>query len=136
VVRRLDEDPRSRTEPDVLLYLGESGVILIELKHRGSTDVKGPNYGGWDRYFPAESPLPFAASVRASGCHELARNWRFGLGLAVDPARPCTRVCLGTESLFVGKSADILRPFEECLPRDGSARFQTLTWDSRLGTIG
>ena len=135
IADRLGEDPNSRTEPDVVIDLGEAGIFIVEVKHRSTTDVKPAGYRGWDRYYPAGSPLPYAASVRASGCYELARNWRFGLELAAEPARPFTLACLGPASLFVGEGAEALRPFEASLPSDGSARFRKLTWGALLGVI-
>lgn len=132
----LGENAFSRTEPDVVIDVGDFGVFVIEVKHRSGTDVKAAGYGGWDRYYPAHGPIPYAASMRASGCYELARNWRFGLELAADPPRPFTLACLGPESLFRGRGGSVLRPFEECLPNGGPARFQTLTWGTLLGAVG
>ena len=34
IADRLGEDPRSRTEPDVVIDLGPDGVVVIEVKHR------------------------------------------------------------------------------------------------------
>jgi hypothetical protein len=132
---RLGENPISRTEPDVLLDLGESGIFIIEVKHRSPTDVKAAEYGGWERYYPPESPFPYAADMRASCCYELARNWRFGIELAAVSPRPFTLACLGPDGLFLGTGADDLRPFENCLPSEGSARFQKLGWNRLLGAI-
>ena len=64
IADRLGENPNSRTEPDVVIDLGEAGIFIVEVKHRSPTDVKAAGYGGWDRYYPAGSPLPYAASVR------------------------------------------------------------------------
>ena len=132
---RLGEDPRSRTEPDVVIDLGPDGVVIFEVKHRSPTDVKSECHGGWDRYYPASSLLPYAGAVRASGCYELARNWRFGLELASAPCRPFTLACLGPELLFRGPGAEALRPFEACLPGEGPARFLKVSWDVLLGAI-
>lgn len=131
----LGEDPRSRTEPDVVIDLGDSGLLIIEVKHRSRTDVKPSNYGGWDRYYPAVSPLPHATAIRASGCYELARNWRLGIELAFVPPRPFTLACLGPDGLFLGAGAEALRPFEAGLPSEGTARFQKLTWNALLGAV-
>jgi len=132
---QLGEDPRSRTEPDVVIDLGDSGLLIIEVKHRSGTDVKPSNYAGWDRYYPADSPIPHATAVRASGCYEMARNWRLGTELASEPPRPFTLACLGPEGLFRGAGAEIIQPFEDCLPAEGRNRFQKLTWKSLLGEI-
>ena len=135
IADRLGENPRSRTEPDVVIDLGPDGIFIIEVKHRSGTDFKTENYAGWDRYYPAASPLSYATAIRSSGCYELARNWRFGLELAAGQARPFTLACLGPEELFRGPGAEILRPFESCLPGEGAARFQKLTWDALLQAI-
>jgi hypothetical protein len=132
---RLGEDPRSRTEPDVVIDLGPDGIFIIEVKHRSGTAVKSGDYAGWDRYYPAVSPLTYAASMRSSGCYELARNWRFGLELAAEQARPFTLACLGPDDLFLGDGAKIILPFEACLPGERAARFQKLTWADLLGAI-
>ncbi|WP_145275524.1 nuclease-related domain-containing protein [Tautonia plasticadhaerens] len=131
----LGEDPKSRTEPDVVIDLGADGVIIIEVKHRSGTDLKKPTYSGWDRYYPADSPLTYSGAVRASCCYELARNWRFGLELSADPARPFTLACLGPEALFRGKNEEVLRPFEASVPATGTALFRKIRWDALIGTI-
>lgn len=132
---RLGENPRSRTEPDVVIDLGPDGIVIIEVKHRSGTDVKTEGYAGWDRYYSSASPLLYAAAVRASRCYELARNWRFGLELASDPLRPFTLAYLGPESLFRGRDALALQSFESCLPIDGTARFQKFGCNRLLGEI-
>jgi hypothetical protein len=135
IADRLGESPRSRTEPDVVIDLGDSGLIIVEVKHRSGTDVKSSGYAGWDRYYPAGSPIPHAAAIRASGCYELARNWRLGTELAAEPLRPFTLACLGPDGLFLEEGAEILRPFEAGLPSVETARFQKLTWNALLGSI-
>jgi hypothetical protein len=135
IANKLVENPDSRTEPDVLIDLGKAGIFIIEAKHRSPTDMTEAAYCGWDGYYPANCPLPYATAMRASGCYQLARNWRFGLELAQKPCRPFTLVCLGPDVLFQGDGAEVLRPFEDCLPRDGSARFQKLRWRTFLGAI-
>src|SRR5262249_24349189 len=129
------EAPGSRTEPDMVLDLGPGGVIIIEVKHRSPTDVKPTDYPGWERYYPADSPLSYAAAIRASRCYELARNWRFGLELAAEPVRPFTLGCLGPEGLFRGEGATIIRPFEGSLPAGGPGRFRKLTWEGLFRAI-
>ena len=132
---QLGEDPRSRTEPDVVIDLGDFGPLIIEVKHRSGTDVKSSSYAGWDRYYPANSPSPHATLMRFSGCYELARNWRLGTELASVPPRPFTLACLGPDELFQGAGAETLMPFEAGLPSEGTARFQKLTWNALLGAV-
>ena len=46
--------------PDVLIDFGAYGLFIVEVKHRSGTDLKAVNYAGWDRYYPANSRLPYA----------------------------------------------------------------------------
>jgi hypothetical protein len=128
---QLGEDPTSRTEPDVIIDFGACGLFIIEVKHRSGTDLKRVNYPGWDRYYPVDSPLPYAAAVRFSECYELSRNWRFGLELSANPTRPFTLVYSGPDTLF---HSGELAAFEAALPTSGTAQFMTLTWNHLLGS--
>jgi hypothetical protein len=132
---RLGEDPARRTEPDLLIDFGAHGHFLIEVKHRSKTSLQDVWYANWDRYFPGDSPLTYAAAIRASGCYELARNWRFGLELAAENNRPFMLACLGPDSLFRGDGEIELSRFEKCLPTDGIAGFQRIGWNALLGAI-
>jgi hypothetical protein len=132
---QLGEHPEGRSEPDVVIDLGPCGLIIIEVKHRSATDVKLPDYPGWECYYPAASPIPYAAAIRDSGCYELARNWRFGLELTTHSERPFTLLCLGPQTLFEAEGAAVLQPFIACLAGQGPAQFQTLTWNALLGAI-
>ncbi len=131
---QLGEDPTSRTEPDVLIDFGDYGLFIIEVKHRSGTDLKKLEYAGWDRYYPADSLLLFAADLRASCCYELARNWRFGLELSAIPPRPFTLVNLGPDGLFHGQRNGKLVMFQTALQNSEPARFNTLTWHHFLGS--
>jgi hypothetical protein len=135
ISNRLGEDPNSRTEPDVLIDFGSLGVFIIEVKHKSGTSLKDVWYAGWDRYFPANSPLSYAAAMRASRCYELARNWNFGLELTAKTHRPFTLAYLGPDSLFTGDGETVLGTFENCLPTQGSARFEKIRWNTLLGAI-
>jgi hypothetical protein len=132
---KLGEDPSSRSEPDVIIDLGDYGLFIIEVKHRSGTDLKTVDYDGWDRYYPTHSPLSYAAAIRASECYELARNWRFGLELTAYPPRPFTLVYLGPESLFHGPGNGNLARFQAALPTEGPKRFTTMAWSHLLGSI-
>jgi hypothetical protein len=46
----LKEDPTSFSEPDVIIDLGEGGLVFIEVKYRSGNDQKLDNYLGWSRY--------------------------------------------------------------------------------------
>lgn len=132
---RLDENQSSRTEPDVLIDFGACGLFIVEVKHTSGTSLQDVSYAGWDRYFPTDSLLSYAASMRSSSCYELARNWRFGIDLAATTERPFTLVYLGPDSLFLGDGERVLRPFEGCLPTEGLARFHKMCWNSLLAAI-
>jgi hypothetical protein len=46
----LREDPNSFSEPDVIVDLGEEGLMFIEVKHCSGNDLKPADYCGWSRY--------------------------------------------------------------------------------------
>jgi hypothetical protein len=76
----LGEDPRRRTEPDVVIDAGPSGVVIIEAKYMSPNDMKPPS-DRFDRYVDARCfRNPDAA--KATGLYELIRNWRFGCEVA------------------------------------------------------
>ena len=136
IANRLRENPTLRTEPDVKIDFGADGDITLEVKHRTGTDMKNEGHREWDRYYPPNSPFPYAEAMQGSRCFGLARNWRFGLELTADPPRSFTLVCLGPADLFRDKREQkIIRSFEECLPKGGPARFRTLTWEALLGAV-
>lgn len=134
IADRLGEGRTSRTEPDVVIDLGTC-LIIIEVKHRSPTDVKVASYAGWDRYYPTGGAPPYGARLRASGCYELARNWRFGLELVVGSDRAFTLVTLGPDDLFRGEAGEVLDRFEEWLPADGRTTFSRLRWKDLLRSI-
>jgi hypothetical protein len=70
----LGEQPRSRSEPDVILVWP-----FVEVKLDSPNERKPPTYKGRDSYLP--SPGLFAnddAAVRQAGWYELTRNWVIG----------------------------------------------------------
>jgi hypothetical protein len=46
----LQEDPNSLSEPDVVLDLGEDGLMFIEVKYLSGNDLKEADYPGWSKY--------------------------------------------------------------------------------------
>jgi hypothetical protein len=131
--RRLKEDPQSFSEPDVIVDLGAAGLVFIEVKYRSGNDAKAHDYPGWSRYFP-EAGLPWnETEVRASGCYELARNWRLLNGLA--EGRPTTLVNLGPSRLFSGTEGARLDRFVSALREDANSSFAKLTWTELLAGV-
>ena len=124
----LCENAQGRTEPDVLLDLGQSGLFMIEVKHGSHTIAKGPDYEGWSNYYHRGHP------IRDTGCYQLARNWCFGIELALSLRRPFTLIYLGPHQLFQ-RDAEMLQGFEASLMGLEMANFRTLAWDSFLGAI-
>ena len=74
----LGEDPRARSEPDVILVWPDL-IAFVEVKLDSPNEHKASTYQGWDTYLP--SPGLFArddAAVREAGWYELTRNWVIG----------------------------------------------------------
>jgi len=126
----LHEDPESRSEPDVIVDLGNAGVIFIEVKYQSENESNASNNPNWTRYMGQAGVFRDEAAVQATGCYELARNWRLLKGLAGD--RPATLVNLGTKRLFEGSNGERLQHFIDALVTDQSSRFVKLTWAQLL----
>jgi hypothetical protein len=128
--RSLKEDTQSLSEPDVIIDLGESGLVFIEVKYRSGNDFKPVDYAGWERYFRRSGLAWNQTDVRATGCYELARNWRLLNGLA--DGRPAILVSLGLSRLFTGADGARLDRFIEALGEQPNSRFRRLTWRTLL----
>ena len=87
----LDEDRTSRSEPDVIVDCGRSGVIVVEVKYRSANSTE-ERVEKFDKYVNRTDLFANVESVRRSGPYELVRNWRVGSELALD--RPFTLVNL------------------------------------------
>jgi hypothetical protein len=132
--RGLGEDPQSLSEPDVIMDLGPHGVVFVEVKHRSGNDMKAADYAGWTRYFSARELSWREADVRASGCYELARNWRLLNILAAD--RPAVLINLGPARLFAGPEGRRLDSFVASLGGNaGLHHFAKVTWPDFLDGI-
>jgi hypothetical protein len=129
--KSLREDPNSFSEPDVIIDLGESGLIFIEVKYLSGNDSKPDNYSGWSRYASAAT-LPWQfEDIKASGCYELARNWCLLKALAAD--RPASLVNLGPARLFSGAEGGRLDRFISALATDDLSHFKKVKWSDLLG---
>lgn len=96
VSTRLHENPRSRTEPDVILAWREL-LVVVEAKLGSRNERKAADYAGWPLYTDSRAFTGTEAAVAATGLYELVRNWRFGWELA--GTRPFLLMNLGRESL-------------------------------------
>jgi hypothetical protein len=121
----------SFSEPDVILDLGEIGLIVIEVKYRSGNDRRPQNYFGWSRYESASGLRWRFDDVRASGCYELARNWCLLKNLAGK--RVASLVNLGPKRLFLGADGERLESFVEALGIDERSHFMRPTWSDLLG---
>lgn len=129
--KRLNEDPNSLSEPDVIVDLGDTGLIFIEVKYLSGNDEKPADYSGWSRYESAQGLTWQFEAIKACGCYELARNWCLLHGLAAG--RPITLANLGPERVFRGVEGARLGRFIAALGSGPRSRFMKATWADLLG---
>lgn len=122
----LQEDPNSFSEPDVIVDLGEAGLIFIEVKYRSGNDLKPADYAGWSKYASAARLAWRIEDVKASGCYELARNWCLLKNLAAE--RHASLVNLGPATLFRGLEGGRLDRFIGAIGTDERANFTKVIW--------
>ncbi len=125
------EDPNSFSEPDVIVDLGEDGLMFIEVKHLSGNDLKPAVYPGWSRYGSAVRLAWRIKDVKASGCYELARNWCLLNSLAAG--RPASLVSLGPAKLFLGTEGARLDRFIAAVGTDERSHFRKVRWSDLLG---
>lgn len=133
VCNELDEDTKSRSEPDVIVDCGRSGVIVVEVKYRSanSTEERVEKFA---KYVKRTDLFANTESVRDSGLYELVRNWRVGSELALD--RPFTLVNLvmrkdqrrAMKSFRSGIETSQVRQFTEITWRDFVSKFVLPVW--------
>lgn len=88
---QLGEDPRKRSEPDVILDCADGGLVIIEVKYRSRNDQQ--KFGDkHEKYLTDTDAFAEPELVRRSELYELTRNWRIGVELA--EGRPFTLVNL------------------------------------------
>jgi hypothetical protein len=129
----LGENPQSLSEPDVVVDLGATGLVFIEVKHRSGNDRKKDDYTGWGKYFAPSSLGWSPDGVKASGCYELARNWCLVNGLAAG--RRAFLVNLGSPRLFAEDEGKRLDGFVSSLGQEPKAQFVKATWDQFLSDV-
>lgn len=126
----LAENPVSRSEPDVLIDLGPSGLVIIEVKYRSSNDNE-TNTVKFDRYLDERFFLDLGA-VKATGLYELTRNWRIGCEMA--QSRPLTLVNL-VMAPTLKSDRHRLERFSSALRTGEQARFAVVEWASVVGAL-
>ena len=129
----LGEQSRSLSEPDVMIDLGEKGLVIIEVKHRSGNDKKAADYAGWQRYLDAPHVKWSGTDVQATGLYELARNWCLLTGLS--GGRRVTLVNLAPQRLFDRAPGRKLEDFRLAIREDEARHFVTLSWCSLLDAI-
>jgi hypothetical protein len=126
VLNKIGEKPRYRSEPDVLIDLGESGIIFIEVKHLSPNEKKPSDYSGWITYIENTSAFTDTVKLCDVGLYELTRNWRIAWDLAEE--RSMKVINLGPTSLFSGQNLVEIMAFKECLNIDELHEFIILDW--------
>jgi hypothetical protein len=125
----LGENPVSRSEPDVILDLGDAGVIVIEVKFGSANDRRTD--ANWGLYLTGMGAFSDPEKAQGSGLYELVRNWRIAHDLA--DGRPFTVVNLAPSSTLA--ATDGMDHFASSLRASPTAQFLPLTWDSFLTAV-
>jgi hypothetical protein len=129
----IGEDPKRRSEPDVVLDYGPGGAAFIEVKlHAANSEAPPTDDAKFTKYLRNTSAFTNASSVMKSRMYELARNWRIGWEFAGQ--RPFRLVNLGPSTLFT-RSRQQLDTFEQGLAASPTRKFQRLRWDSLLASV-
>jgi hypothetical protein len=132
IIDSIENCPRSRTEPDVILDFGDAGVVFIEVKFKSGNDSKAESYPGWSKYIDAHCSFFDPAKAKQSKMYELARNWRVGWDYADN--RPFMLINLGPASLFGGDGRN-LSVFAESLKQDSQHEFTKQSWTDFIKAI-
>jgi len=126
----LREDPRRRTEPDVVIDAGAAGLAIVEVKYMSSNDVKAPS-DRFDRYLDTRC-FSDTAEAKATGLYELIRNWR--LGCEVAQSRPFVLVNLVLHR-HLRRERERLSPFLSCLATNDLRQFELIEWERLLDQL-
>jgi hypothetical protein len=95
----LGEQPRSRSEPDVVLVWPDL-IAFVEVKLDSPNEHKAPTYKGWDAYLrSADLFSRNDDAVRQAGWYELTRNWVIGNLVAAQHDARFVLVNLGPATL-------------------------------------
>lgn len=123
---RLGEEPRSRSEPDVII-VGIFGVVFIEVKYRSPNDQQAFSTKH-DKYLEGTDAFSDPQLIRDSRMYELARNWRIGVELA--EGTPFTLVNL----LIGNRESQELADFDAGLNHH-KGQFEVVTWVDLLDQV-
>jgi hypothetical protein len=119
----LGENPRSRSEPDIVLAWS-SLIVFVEVKLDSANDLQ-PGYKSFPKYVDQDRDLYAAPdAVATAGFYELTRNWTIVARLAAELGRAMLLINLGPAAL--GHDADF---FSSLLVQDDRRRFAHRTWD-------
>lgn len=124
---RLDENPCTRSEPDVIVAWRDL-IVFVEVKHTSDNEVR-PNASHFDGYLddPAMWSTPVEA-VKQAGFYELARNWRLGIELA--GSRRFALINLGPE-----RTRPSAQRFECLIRTSAGRRFRHVLWSRFLASV-
>ena len=133
ILDALGERPDSRSEPDVILDFGISGVVFIEVKLRSANAVLETGSNKWKRYIEKSDAFLDRGKAVQSGLYELIRNWRILCDVAGK--RPATLVNLGPAALVSGEAGTPIDLFRASLNLNADRHFTTIPWDKFLDAI-
>lgn len=123
----LGEQPRSRSEPDIILVWPDL-IAFIEVKLDSPNEHKAPTYKGWDTYLPSAGLFASAdAAVRQAGWYELTRNWVIGNRVAALHETRFVLVNLGPATL-----AKQAKSFADQLAQGPRRAFEHRRWAELL----
>jgi uncharacterized protein YkuJ len=132
-IDQLENQSRSRSEPDVVLDFGKNGVIFIEVKYKSANDKKEAKHKNWSRYLTDTKAFRIPQKVAATGHYELARNWR--IAWEFREGRPMCLINLGLSKLFLKSQGQRLQDFENTLHQDNKCSFHKLIWKDFINAI-
>jgi hypothetical protein len=126
VSRDLGENPRSRSEPDIVLAWS-SLIVFVEVKLDSANDMQ-PGHKSFPKYVDQDRDLYAAPdAVATAGFYELPRNWTIAARVAAILGRAMLLINLGPAAL--GHDANV---FSSLLVQGDRRRFAHRTWDEVL----
>lgn len=129
----IGENPKRRSEPDIILDFGTTGLVMVEVKVGSPNDTKKRDYAGWNKYITSTAAFLDSEKAKSSGLYELVRNWRIAWEMA--EGRPMALVNLGPTNLFDDACNDSIRNFCESIQQSPTRQFLKVTWQKFLETI-
>ncbi len=124
ICRALGERPDSTSEPDVIVDLGDAGLVFIEVKYRSRNDRRAAG-SVYSRYMSSTDAFKDGNKVLQSELYELARNWRIGTELA--GRRSFTLVNL--VAIFDSVDRSRVQQFTAGIATGHDRRFRVVNWN-------